>query len=237
VFCEKGLRWPIRGFTFSIDTGNSPPVCCRPPWYGPFETKIMTKLVTALEDNGLIEDDFGPYGAQIVLAAKPGQDGVPADKFKWWLCVSYCRLNQVTRPFTFPMPRCDDAVEEIDADAKFFIAVDMDSGYWQILAAEEARTCLVFSPPMERNAGRLCQWLNSASTFVAMMTKLQKQWDTLAMDRGLSGISSKVIVDDVLLYGFTAGQLLKYFRAMLDILKHHRAMINLKKCKFFCDER
>lgn len=43
----------------------------------------MNKLCKALEDNGLIEDDDGPHGAQIVLAAKPGQVGVPADKFKW----------------------------------------------------------------------------------------------------------------------------------------------------------
>jgi len=64
--------------------------------------------------------------------------------------------------------------------------------------------------------------LNSASTFVAMMAKLQKQWDTLAMERGLTGIGSKVIVnDDVLLYGSTP---------------NHCATINLKKCKFFHDK-
>ena len=237
VFCEQGLRRHIRGFTFSIDTGDTPPVCCRQPRYGPHEAKIMRKLCDALDDNGLIEDDDGPYGAQIVLAAKPGQDGVPADKFKWRLCVSYRRLNQVTRPFAFPMPRCDDAVEDIDTEAKFFIAIDLDSGYWQILAEKEARTRLAFFTPDGKKRWKVMPMgaLNSAATFVAMMQKLQQQWDALAKERGINNVGSKVIVDDVLLYGRTADQLLRYFRTVLDVLKHHRATINLKKCKFMRD--
>ena len=34
------------------------------------------------------------------------------------------KLNQVTRPFTFPIRRYDDAVPEIDTEAKYFIAVE-----------------------------------------------------------------------------------------------------------------
>ena len=41
--------------------------------------------------------------------------------------------------------------------------------------------------------------LNSASTFVAMMTKLKTKWDILAHEQHLQGVGSKVIVDDVLL--------------------------------------
>lgn len=62
VFCQKGLRRPIRGFQFHIDTGDSPPVCVRTPRYGPYESKEMIKILEALEANGLIEDDYGPYG-------------------------------------------------------------------------------------------------------------------------------------------------------------------------------
>ena len=58
--------------------------------------------------------------------------------------MSYCHLNQITMPFTFPIPRCDDAVEDINPEASHFIAVDMDSGYWQIVAEPEARSCLAF---------------------------------------------------------------------------------------------
>ena len=40
------------------------------------------------------------------------------------------KLNQVTCPFSFPIPRCDDAVKDIDTEEKYFFVVDMESGYW-----------------------------------------------------------------------------------------------------------
>ena len=48
-------------------------------------------------------------------------------------------------------------------------------------------------------------------------------------------VASIIIIDDVLLYGYTAEQLLAYFRTVLDVLKHHHATLKLKKCKWFQD--
>ena len=73
--------------------------------------------------------------------------------------------------------------------------------------------------------------LNSAPIFVAMMMKLDMEWDTLAKERGLKSILSKIIVDDVLLYGRTEKHLIEYFRTVLEVLKHHRATLKLKNCK------
>ena len=235
VFCEKGLRKPIRGFTFQIDTGNSPPVCCHTPRYGPHESKVMRKLVENLDDNGWIEDDDGPWGAIIVLAAKTHQENVPWDQFQWHLCVSYRRLNQVTRPFKYPIPRCNDAVKEIDTEAKFFIAIDLHSGYWQIVAEPEARAQLAFFTPDGKKRWKVMPMgaLNSTATFVAMMTTLQKEWEAKASKLGISGCGFKVIVDDVLLFGREEETLLRYFRVVLDMLKHHRATLKLKKCSWF----
>ena len=75
--------------------------------------------------------------------------------------------------------------------------------------------------------------LNADPTFVAMIVKLRIEWDNLAEERGLKKCIYKIIVDDVLLYGRTAGQLLAYFRTVLDVLKHHRVTKKLKKCKWF----
>ena len=64
--------------------------------------------------------------------------------------------------------------------------------------------------------------LNAAPTFVAMMMKLQMEWDILSKERGLKTIATNIIFDDVLMYGRTAKQLLVYFRTVLDVLKHIR---------------
>ena len=50
--------------------------------------------------------------------------------------MSYQKLNQTTRPFVFPIPCCDDAVQEIDKEENYFIAVDMYSGYCKVVAEE-----------------------------------------------------------------------------------------------------
>ena len=77
--------------------------------------------------------------------------------------------------------------------------------------------------------------LNTAPTYVSLMTKLQRECDTLAKECGLKKLAPKIIVDDVLLYGRTANQILAYFRTVLDFLKHHCATLKLKICKWFQD--
>ena len=69
--------------------------------------------------------------------------------------------------------------------------------------------------------------LNTASTFVAILMKLQMEWDTLAMERGLKNIASKITVEYMLLFGSTANQLLAYFGTVLDVLKHDCTTIKM----------
>ena len=75
--------------------------------------------------------------------------------------------------------------------------------------------------------------LNEAPTYVAMTTKLQMEWDTLARERVLKNVASNIIVDDVWLSGHTEAHLLVYFRTVLDFFKHHCATLKLKKWKWF----
>ena len=51
----------------------------------------------------------------------------------------------------------------------------------------------------------------------------------------MENFASKIIVDDVLLYGRTADMILDYFITVLYILKHHRATLKLKIFKWFQD--
>ena len=108
----------------------------------------------------------------------------------------------------------DDTGEDIDTEAKYFIAIDLDSGYWQVVAEKEAREKLAFFTPDGKKRWKVMPMgaLNSASTFVAMMMELQRQWQALAEDRGIVDCGSKVIVDDVLVYGRDQEQLLNTSR-------------------------
>ena len=132
VFDPSGALRTIRGYLFHIDTGAHKPVCCKPPRYGPHESVVMKKLLAALENQGVIEDNTGPYGAMIVLAAKPNQEHLHWTEYVFRLCVSFRLLNAVTRPFQYPIPRCNDEAERM-GNCEVAITADLDAGYWQVL--------------------------------------------------------------------------------------------------------
>jgi hypothetical protein len=130
VLYEVGVSRLIRGFLFHIDTGTVQPFSCKTPRYGAHEARVILALVAQLEAKGWIDDDFGPWGSQIVLAGKPDQAHVVWYDFIFRHCVSYRKVNAVTRPFRFPTPRCDNAVRGIRGNC--FITMDLDCGYWQV---------------------------------------------------------------------------------------------------------
>ena len=234
VFAEEGVRRNIRGALFHVDTGEIKPVCCKPPRYGPHESRVIDELVAKLEKNGLVEDDDGPWGALIVLAAKPNQAHVHWSQYVWRLCVSYRQLNAVTRPFTFPIVRCDDAVKAI-GDAKYYITMDLDSGYWQIKVEDSSKAKLAFFTPTGKKRFTVMPMgaTNAHPVFVALVCKFQKEWNALAITDGLSGYGSQVIVDDIMLYAHDPDTLIKYFVCVLKILQHYRCTAKLRKCRFF----
>ena len=72
----------------------------------------------------------------VFLAAKPHEENVPCHKDPWRLCVAYQKLNPFTCAFALPIPCYNDEVQDINTEAKYFISVEMDSMYWQVVAED-----------------------------------------------------------------------------------------------------
>eukprot|EP00957_Ditylum_brightwellii_P103995 7923644-Ditylum_brightwellii.AAC.1 len=72
----------------------------------------MEKTIKDLLDRGHIKKDItSPWGFRITLAPKPRQEKVQdIEEYVWRFCINYIRLNMITRPAEYPIPRCDDAV-------------------------------------------------------------------------------------------------------------------------------
>ena len=122
-------------------------------------------------------------------------------------------------------------MQDLDIEAKYFINVDIDSDYFQVVAEYEARKILSFLTP-DGNIWRKVmpmEALNVDPTFASTMMKLQMECDTVAKENGLKTFVSKLIVDCVLLYGLTEDRIIVCFRKFLDILKHHCAKLKLKR--------
>ena len=97
----------------------------------------MRNIVERLDKNCVVEEDDGPRGTLVVLEEKLQKENGPWHNYQWRLCVSHQKLNQFTRPLTLPISLCDDAVQDIDTEEKYYIAVDMYSGYWQVTTEEK----------------------------------------------------------------------------------------------------
>ena len=131
-FCKEGSKRTIPGYKFSIDTGL---VWCRKLQYGPYESNIILDQVQALLNNAWIEKCEGVWGSSIVLAAKPHQGHIQnIGYFIWRMIVSYMKLNGITKPFNFPIPRCGGTISTIgDGSNKFWIvSLYARKGYHQI---------------------------------------------------------------------------------------------------------
>ena len=246
VFAPEGLKHHIRGFVCHIDTGNAQPVCCSIPRYGPHEARVITQLARGLEANGLIEDAQSPWGAQVVLAAKPNQEHVHWSEYVWRLTVSYRKLNAITRPFIYPSRRCDDAARDI-GKSKHFITMDFESGFWQVELHEQSRDKTAFFVPGGQKRWTVMPMgcLNAHGTFCCLVDALKRQWNEKATAIGIRDdievtlkgqrpwTDAEVIVDDIMLHSERQEPLIQYFEIALQILLKHRVTVKLKKCRFF----
>lgn len=246
VFAPEGLRDHIRGFVCHIDTGNAQPLCCKIPRYGPHEARVFTQLARGLEENGLIEEARSPWGAQVVLAAKPNQDHVHWSEYVWRLTVSYRQLNTITRPFIYPSRRCDDAARNI-GKSKYFITMDFEIGFWQVLLHEQSRDKTAFFVPDGQKRWTVMPMgcLNAHGTFCCLVDTLKRQRNTRATEAGIRDdievtlkgqrpwTNAEVIVDDIMLHSEKWEPLLQYFEIVLQVLQKHQVTVKLKKCRFF----
>jgi hypothetical protein len=240
-FYSEGVRQPILHFEFCIDTGGSPPVCCRKPHYGPHEGKIIMEHLQVLLHNGWIRLCSGPWGSTIVLAAKPHQEHIfDIAEFIWRMCVSYRRLNQITLPFEYPIPRCDDAIDNFgdSAGRLFFISLDNKTGYHQIaVRSTDQEKLAFFSPDHKKYTFTVMPFgpRNAPAFYTAMMRVFEDEWNALFAFRHPNDSShrgSRTIIDDILLWSTVLTTLLNYFKCVCAVFLKYRVTFQLKKCEF-----
>ena len=252
-FIAEGVNRPILGWEFHIDTGTSPPVACRQNRYGIHESKIIMTQVQGLFSNGWIKEcSQGGWCSVIVLAPKPHQEDVKdIDDFVWRLCVSYRGLNAVTKPFTFPIPRCDDALDNFGTrtGTLFWICVDAKAGYHQIAVALDSQEKLAFYLP----DGSKVTWtvmpfgpMNAPAIYTCMMFSMRREWTALfeekfpslkaadvSIDLSLIQVGDRQVVDDILLYCNDPYVLILFFDCVCAIFVKYRISFNPSKCEFF----
>ncbi len=144
--------------TMRIETGPAQPSVS--PLYRLAHARkpIVQEEIKEMLHNGIIQPSHSPWTTPMVL--------VPKKNGTLRICIDYCKLNAVTRPDPFPIPRIDDLLDGMSS-AKFITTLDLARGYWQVPMDPASREKTAFSTDFRKYEFRVSHlvWWERQPTF------------------------------------------------------------------------
>ncbi|UYV80091.1 hypothetical protein LAZ67_18001653, partial [Cordylochernes scorpioides] len=203
-----------------IDTEDAKPIKHKPYRVSPKERDIIKDQIDEMLKEGIIRPSSSPWSFPVILVKK--RDG----KFRF--CVDYRKLNEVTVKDVYPIPRIDDVMDTLQG-SKYFSAIDLRSGYWQVEIEEKDKEKTAFTTThglYEFNVMPfgLC---NAPATFERNM------------DNVLGNLRWQICLcylDDVIIYSSDFPTHLKRLEAVLKCFSESNLKLNDKKCRFAFEE-
>ncbi len=174
--------------------------------------------LAALERAGIIRHSQSPVASPHVIATKKDGDR----RF----CVAYNELNDCTMPDAYPLPDIREFVHAA-AGCTYFAALDLRSGYHQMMMSPEAVPLTSFVIP-----GAQFEYTRVPFGLMNAPGRFQR-----AMDFVLAGVTGlRVYVDDVFLFARDPETFLQLVREVFQRLRTARLRLKAKKCELGCAE-
>ena len=107
--------------THWIDTHDSTPIRQIPRRLPLAKQAEVNEMITTMQKQGVIEPSTSLWTSPVVLVKK--KDG--STRF----CVDYRKLIEVTKKYSYPLPRIDDIMGTLSGSC-WFSTLDLKSGYW-----------------------------------------------------------------------------------------------------------
>ncbi|KAI2646146.1 Retrovirus-related Pol polyprotein [Labeo rohita] len=197
-----------------IDVGDALPIKQHAYRVNPMKRELLKREVAYLLNNNLAEASFSAWSSPCLLVNKP--DG------SYRFCTDYRKLNSVTKPNCYPLPRIDDCVDRVGS-AKFVSKFDLLKGYWQVPLTAKAKELSAFVTPDDFLQYRVMPFgvRNAPATFQRLVNRV------------LSRLSGCVAyLDDVILYSSSWADHLVTIRELFVRLTEASLTLNLAKCEF-----
>ena len=142
------------------------------------------------------------------------------------MCCDYRRLNAITRPQSFPLPRLEDVWDAIgEKQAKIFSTLDLSQGFHQIPMASDSVEKTAFVTQNGQFQWRVMPYglTNSPVAFMRTMHE--------ALRKYLYKICI-IYVDDVIVYSENMADHLKHLRMVFESIKSAGLKLKPSKCNF-----
>lgn len=137
-------------------------------------------------------------------------------------CTDYRKVNKVTKPDSYPLPRMEDCIDQVGS-ARFVSKFDLLKGYWQVPLTARAREISAFITPFGLFEYTVMSFglRNAPATFQRLMNMVTA---------GLEGCA--VYLDDVVVFSDTWTAHIQCIQALFDRLSLAGLTVNLAKCEF-----
>ena len=225
AFClEDGERGETELVYMEIDTGDKQPIKQRVRRM-PFALRQeVARQLRLMQESGVIQPSRSPWASPVVLVRK--KDG--SNRF----CVDYRRLNSVTKPDRYPLPRIEDLLDQL-GQSKYFSSIDLASGYWQIRMHPESREKTAFVTPYGLYEFRVMPFglMNAPAVFQRLMQQVITQ---LNPTEGPEFVS--VYIDDILVFSRTLKDHLNHLQRVIERVVEVGLKLKPSKCKFIQQE-
>jgi hypothetical protein len=202
--------------THHIDTGDNSPIFCNPYKMPEAQRQQLRDELDAMEAAGIIEKSRSPWAAPIIYV--PKKDGTQR------LCVDLRKLNGAASGLAYPLPDITTMYARFEG-ARFFTALDLACGFWQIALDLESRPKTAFTTVFGQY-----QFIRMPFGLATAPGAFQK-----IMNEVLGEINWKFCmcyVDDVVIFSPTFEEHLVHLSEVFSRLRQANLKVKLSKCEF-----
>ena len=211
----KELKAPCTVTKFKIELSDTKPIRLPPYRKSVHENKIIQDEINKMLDANIIRPSQSAWSFPVLLIPKP--DG--SKRF----CVDYRRLNSSTITDPYPLPRIDDIFDRLNG-SKWFTALDLKSGYWQIEMEEQSIPMTAFSTAYGHYEFiRLPFGLkNAPSAFSRIMFQVLGDLPFV-----------EIYIDDIVVHSLSFLLQIRHLLIVFTRLRTVRLYLNTEKCRWF----
>lgn len=204
--------------THSIQTGDSLPIKCAFYRQTPEMRREIDRQVNDMLKNKVIEPSNSAWHSPVVFIRKPNNE--------YRFAVDYRKLNQVTKPQSYPLSRLEDMFDAIgESGAKYFTSADISKAFWQVPLDEDAKEKSAFITLDGIYAWNCMPFglMNAPATFQGLMSQVL---------RGITWRYALCYIDDIVIFSSTFEVHLQHLSEVFQRLRDAGLKLTPSKCFF-----
>ena len=180
-----------------------------------YENDLIKTEIKKLLDANIIRPSSSPWSSSVVLVPKPHNEKR--------LCIDYRKLNAITIPDMFPLPRIQDILDSLSGSF-WFTVFDLKSGYYQTFIEDNSIKKTAFT-----TADGHYEFVRTPFGLKNAPSQFSRFMQMLFGNRPFISI----YLDDLTIHSITFDEHIAHVRETIDILNKNKLKINKKKCIWF----